>query len=134
MDAAPKGPKVGKSGVCRMGSVWLRSALLSRSCWPVLGPDSHQLLLGAGAIAGMYAGLRAGAAALPITGAAKLFLFLPQKSSLHLSDARLLVRFGLFVCLGLLICRLGQKLHASQRKVRVLSGLLPICAWCKKRP
>jgi K+-sensing histidine kinase KdpD len=99
---------------------------------PVLGSDSYQLLLSSVAIGVMYAGVRAGGAALLVTGAAKLFLFLPLESSLHLSDARLLIRFGLFVCLGLLICWLGQKLHASRRKLRVLSGLLPICAWCKR--
>jgi K+-sensing histidine kinase KdpD len=99
---------------------------------PLLGPDSYQLLLGAVAIGVMYAGVRAGALALLVACLAKLFFFLPKESSLHLSDTRLLVRFGCFLCLGLLICWLGQKMHASQRKVRVLSGLLPICAWCKR--
>ena len=71
------------------------------------GPDSYQLLLGAVAIAVMYSGVRGGAAALAITSLAKLFLFLPRESSLHLSDMRLVVRLGAFLCLGLLICWLG---------------------------
>jgi len=108
------------------------SVALQEVLAPVLGPDSYQLLLSAVAIGAMYAGVRAGAAALLVTGVLKLFLFLPRESSLHLSDVRLLIRFGLFLCLGILICWLGQKLHASQKKVRVLSGLLPICAWCKR--
>lgn len=108
------------------------SVALQELLSPLLGPDSYQLLLSAVAISAMYAGVRAGAGALFLTSAIKLFIFLPQESSLHLSDLRLLVRFGLFLCLGLLICWLGVKLQASQRKVRVLSGLLPICAWCKR--
>lgn len=106
--------------------------VLQKMLAPLLGTDSYQLLLGAVAIAVMYSGVRGGAAALAITSLAKLFLFLPRESSLHLSDMRLVVRLGAFLCLGLLICWLGQKLHASQRRVRVLSGLLPICAWCKR--
>jgi K+-sensing histidine kinase KdpD len=108
------------------------SVALQKIFAPLLGPDSYQLLLSAVAVSVMYAGVRAGASALLVTGLAKLFLFLPAESSLHLSDFRLLLRFGLFLCLGLLICWLGQKLHASRRKLRVLSGLLPICAWCKR--
>lgn len=108
------------------------SVVLQKLLAPWLGPDSYQLLLGAVAIAAMYAGVRAGAAALTVTGLAKLFLFLPAESSLHLGDIRLLIRFAFFLCLGVLICWLGLKLHASQRNVRVLSGLLPICAWCKR--
>ncbi|MGO4884571.1 MAG: DUF4118 domain-containing protein [Bryobacteraceae bacterium] len=108
------------------------SVALQRILAPVLGPDSYQLLLSAVAIGVMYAGIRAGVSALLVTGLAKLLLFLPRESSLHLSDIRLLVRFGFFLVLGLLICWLGQKLHASQRKLRVMSGLLPICAWCKR--
>ena len=108
------------------------SVVLQKILAPLLGPDSYQLLLGAVAIAVMYAGIRAGAAALTVTGLAKLLFFLPEESSLNLSDIRLLVRFAFFLCIGLLICWLGQKLHASQRRVRVLSGLLPICAWCKR--
>lgn len=98
---------------------------------PVLGSDSFQLLLSAVAISVMYAGVRAGLAALLVGGLAKLFLFLPQEG-MHFADSRLLARLALFLCLGLLICWLGQKLHASQQRVRVLSGLLPVCAWCKR--
>jgi K+-sensing histidine kinase KdpD len=108
------------------------SVALQRLLAPFLGPDSYQLLLSAVAVGVMYAGVWAGASALLVTGLAKLILFLPAESSLHLSDVRLLLRFGLFLSLGLLICWLGQKLHASRRKLRVLSGLLPICAWCKR--
>ncbi len=108
------------------------SVALQKLLAQILGTDSYQLLLSAVAISVMYAGIRAGAAALAVTSAAKLFLFLPQESSLHIADVRLLIRFGFFLCLGLLICWLGQKLQASQKKVRVLSGLLPICAWCKR--
>lgn len=100
------------------------SILLQRMLHPWLAPDSYQLLLSAVAISVMYAGVRAGLAALLLTGAAKWFLFPPQESSL--------LRFALFLCLGLLICWLGQKLHASDRKLRLLSGMLPICAWCKR--
>jgi len=108
------------------------SVALQKVLAPLLGPDSYQLLLSAVAVSAMYAGVRAGAAALLLTGLAKLFLFLPEESSLHFSDIRLLLRLALFLCLGLLICWLGQKLHDSQRRVRFLSGLLPICAWCKR--
>jgi K+-sensing histidine kinase KdpD len=110
----------------------LLSVALQKLLAPLLGTDSYQLLLSAVAVAAMYAGVRAGESALLVTGLAKLFLFLPDESSLHLSDLRLLLRFGLFLCLGLLICWLGQKLQASRRKLKVLTGLLPICAWCKR--
>jgi hypothetical protein len=60
-----------------------------------------------------------------VTGLAKWFLFLPAESSLHLFAIRLSLRFALFLCLGLLICWLGQKLHASQRKMKVLSAGAP---------
>ena len=110
----------------------LLGVALQKALAPLLGPDSYQLLLSAVAISVMYAGVWAGASALIVTGLAKLFVFLPEESALHLSDFRLLIRFGLFVCLGLLICWLGVKLQASRRKLRVLSGLLPICAWCKR--
>jgi K+-sensing histidine kinase KdpD len=108
------------------------SVALQRALVPFLGPDSYQLLLSAVAVGVMYAGVWAGASALLVSGLAKLFWFLPAESSLHLSDARLLLRFGLFLALGLLICWLGQKLHSSRQRLRVLSGLLPICAWCKR--
>lgn len=108
------------------------SVVLQKLLAGILGPDSYQLLLSGVAIAVMYSGVRAGGAALVVIGLAKLFLFLPAESSLHLSDVRLLVRFVFFLCLGLLICWLGQKLDASRRRLRVLSGLLPICAWCKR--
>jgi len=130
-----KAPGAELSGPASIGyglGLGVLSVALQKLLAPVLGPDSYQLLLSAVAVGVMYAGIRGGAAALLVTSAAKLFLFLPGESSLHLSDLRLLVRFGLFLCLGLLICWLGQKLHASQRRVRVLSGLLPICAWCKR--
>ena len=120
------------SGVAFGVALGVLSMALQKLLAPLLGPDSYQLLLSAVAVSAMYAGGRAGAAALLLTGLAKLFLFLPEESSLHLSDLRLLLRFALFLCLGLLICWLGQKLHASQHRVRVLSGLLPICAWCKR--
>jgi hypothetical protein len=61
-----------------------------------------------------------------MTAISKWFLFLPP------ADVRTVARFALFVALGLLICWLGQKLHASDRKAKVLTGLLPVCAWCKK--
>jgi K+-sensing histidine kinase KdpD len=99
---------------------------------PFVAPDSYQLLLAAVAIAVMYAGVWAGAAALLLTCLAKWFLFLPAEHTLRLFGAAPLLRFGLFLSLGLLICWLGQKMHASRRQVRLLSGLLPICAWCKR--
>ncbi|HXM39900.1 MAG TPA: hypothetical protein VN924_01530 [Bryobacteraceae bacterium] len=108
------------------------SIALQRVLVPLLGADSYQLLLSAVAVGVMYAGVWAGASALLVTGSAKLLLFLPEESSPHLSDVGLPIRFGLFICLGLLICWLGQKLHVSRRKLRVLTGMLPICAWCKK--
>jgi len=99
------------------------SVALQRVLAPWVAPDSYQLLLSAVAIGVMFAGVWAGAVALLVSSLAKLFLFLPQEG---------LLRFGLFLCLGLLICWLGQKMHASRREVRLLSGLLPICAWCKR--
>jgi len=108
------------------------SVALQKILFPFVAPDSYQLLLSAVAISVMYAGVRAGLAALLVAGVAKWFMFLPAPHSLTSADARILVRFALFLCLGLLICWLGQKLHASQRNVKLLSGLLPICAWCKK--
>lgn len=65
------------------------SILLQRMLHPWLAPDSYQLLLSAVAISVMYAGVRAGLAALLLTGAAKWFLFPPQESSL--------LRFALFL-------------------------------------
>jgi hypothetical protein len=97
-----------------------------------VAPDSYQLLLGAVAIAVMCAGVWAGAAALLLTCLAKWSLFPPTEISLRLFGFAPLLRFGLFLSLGLLICWLGQKMHASRRQVRLLSGLLPICAWCKR--
>ncbi|MGA2581513.1 MAG: DUF4118 domain-containing protein [Bryobacteraceae bacterium] len=108
------------------------SVALQKLLAPLVAPDSYQLLLSAVAISVMYAGVWAGASALLVTGLAKWFLFLAAESSLHLFAIGLLLRFALFICLGLLICWLGQKLHASQRKMKVLSGLLPVCAWCKR--
>ena len=108
------------------------SVVLQQLLAPLVAPDSYQLLLSAVAIGAMYAGVWAGASALLVTASAKWFVFLPAESSLHLFGIGLLLRFGLFVCLGLLICWLGQKMHASRREVRLLSGLLPICAWCKR--
>ena len=107
------------------------SVVLQQLLAPLVAPDSYQLLLSAVAIGAMYAGVWAGASALLVTASAKWVVFLPAESSLHLFGIGLLLRFGLFVCLGLLICWLGQKMHASRREVRLLSGLLPICAWCK---
>lgn len=108
------------------------SVALQKLLAPLVAPDSYQLLLSAVAIGVIYAGVWAGSSALLVTGLAKWFLFLHAESSLHLFAIRLLLRFALFLCLGLLICWLGQKLHASQRKMKVLSGLLPVCAWCKR--
>ncbi len=108
------------------------SVLLQRMLSPVFAPDSYQLLLSAVAISVMYTGVRAGLVALAVTALAKWFLFLPRESALRTTDLRALARFLLFLSLGVLICWLGQKLHASDRKLSVLSGLLPICAWCKR--
>lgn len=108
------------------------SVVLQKLLAPLVAPDSYQLLLGAVAIGVMYAGVWAGASALLVTALAKWFVFFPAEGSLHLFGVGPLLRFGLFVCLGLLICWLGQKMHASRREVRLLSGLLPICAWCKR--
>jgi len=105
---------------------------LEKALFPFLSPDSYQLLLGAVAISVVYAGVRAGLAALLVTGLAKWFLFLPVVNSFRFEDLKTVARFALFLCLGLLICWLGHRLHASDRKLRLLSGLLPICAWCKK--
>jgi len=71
-------------------------------------------------------------AALLVAGAGKWFLFLRPEHPLQVADWRIVVRFLLFLCLGLLICWLGQKLHASNRKLKVLAGMLPVCAWCKR--
>jgi K+-sensing histidine kinase KdpD len=105
---------------------------LEKAFFRFLAPDSYQLLLGAVAISVVYAGMRAGLAALLLTGLAKWFLFLPVVNSFRFQDLQTVARFVLFLCLGLLICWLGQRLHASDRRLRLLSGLLPICAWCKR--
>ena len=127
------GPERSRSTCAAQGlALGVLSVGLQKLLAPLVAPDSYQLLLGAVAIGVMYAGVWAGASALLVTALAKCFLFFPAESSLHLFSTTLLLRFGLFVCLGLLICWLGQKMHASRREVRLLSGLLPICAWCKR--
>jgi hypothetical protein len=103
------------------------SVALQKLLFRSVAPESYQLLLGAVAISVMYAGVYSGLAALSVASAGKWFLFLE-----HHEDPRTLARFALFLFLGLLICWLGQKLDASQRKVKLLSGMLPVCAWCKK--
>ncbi|HTQ55391.1 MAG TPA: hypothetical protein VMI94_13075 [Bryobacteraceae bacterium] len=103
------------------------SVVLQKLLFRTVAPESYQLLLGAVAISVMYAGVPSGLAALAVASAGKWFLFLE-----HHEDPRTLARFALFVFLGMLICWLGQKLDASNRRLKVLSGLLPVCAWCKK--
>ena len=103
------------------------SVALQKLLLPSVAPESYQLLLGAVAISVMYAGVYSGLAALAVASAGKWYLFLE-----HHEDPRTLARFGLFLFLGLLICWLGQKLDASRRKVKLLTGMLPVCAWCKK--
>ncbi len=105
---------------------------LQKLLYPFVAPDSYQLLLSAVAIGVMYAGVRAGLAALLVAAVCKWFLFLPPVRSFTQGDLKTLVRFSLFLALGLLICWLGQKLHASDRRLKLLGGMLPICAWCKK--
>jgi len=108
------------------------SVALQRLLYRFVAPDSYQMLLSAVAISVMYAGFRSGLAALLVAGAGKWFLFLRPEHPLQVADWRIVVRFLLFLCLGLLICWLGQKLHASNRKLKVLAGMLPVCAWCKR--
>jgi K+-sensing histidine kinase KdpD len=108
------------------------SVAFQKLLFPLVAPDSYQLLLSVVAISVMYAGVRAGLAALLVAGLAKWFLFLPAPHDLSSADPRPLVRLVMFLCLGLLICWLGQKLHASRRRLKLLSGLLPMCAWCKR--
>ena len=130
VSAVPERPRF-SSVLCGLALAVL-SAALQKVLFPYVAPDSYQLLLSAVAISVMYAGVRAGLAALLVASLAKWFLFLPTPHSFGAADVRTLVRFALFLCLGLLICGLGQKLDASHRKLKLLSGLLPICAWCKR--
>jgi len=105
---------------------------LQRVLYPFVAPDSYQLLLSAVAISVMFAGVRGGLAALLVTAVAKWFLFLRPEHPFQAADFGTDMRFALFLVLGLLICWLGQKLHASYRKLKVLTGFLPVCAWCKR--
>jgi K+-sensing histidine kinase KdpD len=108
------------------------SVALQKLLYRFVAPDSYQMLLSAVAISVMYAGFRSGVAALLVAGVGKWFLFLRPEGPVQMEDWRIAVRFLLFLCLGLLICWLGQKLHASNRKLKVLAGMLPVCAWCKR--
>jgi len=104
------------------------SVALQKLLFTVLAADSYQLLLFSVAAGVLYAGLRAGLAALVFTALAQSFFFL----SFQGQDRPTAARFVLFLALGLLICGLGHKLSASEKKLKLLSGLLPICASCKR--
>lgn len=103
------------------------SIALQRVLFPVLAADSYQLLLCSVAIGVLYAGLPAGLAALALTALAQAFFL-----SFQVEDRPTAAKFVLFLALGLLICGLGHRLHASEKKLKLLSGLLPICASCKR--
>jgi len=101
------------------------------------GRDSYQILLGAVAFSVIRAGTTSGLLTLLLCAGAKVVFFLPAvRPDPHPEAA---VRLALFLIIGGVMCWIGGRLHASERrlaaaldKVHVLSGLLPICAGCKK--
>lgn len=132
VNVPPAARRSGIPGVFYGLALGALSVALQKLLYRFVAPDSYQLLLSAVAISVLYAGVRAGLTALLVAGVGKWFLFLQPEHPLQPPDFRIVVRFVLFLVLGLLICWLGQKFHASDRSVKVLTGLLPICAWCKK--
>jgi succinate-acetate transporter protein len=103
-----------------------------RLLFPLLAADSYQVLLCVVAVGVLYGGLRAGAVALLVSAAAQGLYFVPELTALHAHEHPSVARFILFLSLGLLICALGWRLHLSERRIKYLSGLLPICCSCKR--
>jgi K+-sensing histidine kinase KdpD len=100
---------------------------------PFVAPDTYQVFLGAVALSVIRGGTASGLVTLALSGAAKYVFFL-QPAGAH-SAARL----ALFLAIGVIICLIGGSLHRSQQhlaaahdRVRQLTGLLPICASCKR--
>lgn len=115
------------------------AALLQWLIQPITAPDSYQVLLGFVAVSVIYGGMRSGFVTLAITAAAKFWLIVLPEISLAAQGQSLLARMILYLAIGFVICYIGGQLHASERrledalaKVRTLSGLLPICASCKR--
>jgi len=108
------------------------SILAERILFPFLAADSYQLLLCSVAMSVLYGGLRGGIVALLVTAAGQWLFFVPLMDSIAIQERPTLARFVLFLALGTLICSLGWRLHASEQKLKLLSGLLSICAACKR--
>lgn len=108
------------------------SIVAERVLFRFLAADSYQLLLCSVAISVLYVGLRAGAVALLVTAAAQWLFFLPVLNTFQSQERPSVARFVLFLTLGLLICGLGWRWHASEQKLKLLRGLLPVCAACKR--
>jgi K+-sensing histidine kinase KdpD len=85
-----------------------------------------------------FGGVLSGAIATVLSTIAGMIVFLgpARDKAERLADA---VEVVLFACVGLGIVCLAQQLRAAKlraedalEQVRTLTGLLPICAWCKK--
>jgi K+-sensing histidine kinase KdpD len=118
--------------------------VVTRPVWEQ-APSPYPLFLAAVVVASWYGGLAAGLLATALSGLAIDFLFLPPIYSLGLGvlDA---VRLGVFVLVAISISsldaarlraeatqtRLIAELQEALAQVKQLSGLLSICASCKK--
>jgi K+-sensing histidine kinase KdpD len=70
------------------------------------------------------------ASVLSLTRMAHQFVFEPHPMILgELGDA--LIRFFVMMLLAVLTSQLGRQSRQLRQRVRLLEGILPICAWCK---
>jgi hypothetical protein len=104
----------------------------------LLGSGSYQLLLGAVALSAIRWGKRNGVVALGVSVVSKWGLFALSYSGREQSGI-FMGRMIMFILVGAALCSIGGGLFESEHRVnrlleraKLLSGLLPICACCKR--
>ena len=122
------------------GAAWaLLAVVLQLLLGLLLGRDSYQFFLGAVAISAVRSGARNGAVTLVASAVCKcIFFFLPRYPG-HGQVDIFADRMLTFVLIGAALCWVcGALFESAQRqaelvaRARMLSGLLPICACCKR--
>lgn len=105
----------------------------------LLGHDSYQVFLATSAVAAIRGGTRNGAFSLGLSVFAKFaFLLLPGYPG-HGNMGLFLYRMTTFMAVGAALCWIGGAVHEAEQRqrellarARLLTGLLPICAACKR--
>ena len=131
---------MGKLSTLVPGVSWaLLAVAIQLSLGLGLGRDSYQLFLGAVAVSAIRAGGRNGAVTLVTSILCKCLLFVIPGYPGHVQAGLFVDRLLTFVLIGAGICWICGAHYASEQRqrelldrARLLSGLLPICASCKR--